>query len=282
VTSGPEYIQEYLDRDTDRIGLHLYPEPEGVPDAPVVVIWPAMGVPAGYYARFADALRRAGLAVVVAELRGSGTSTPRPSRASRYGYADLVADVGAVQQSLKSRLDGRRRILLGHSLGGQVALLHVALAEDPMADGLVMVATGLPYWRSYSSVVWRHAIRSFASGVWAVTALLGVWPGWGFGGRQARGVIRDWTHIVHTGRFPTINGADPEEAVRAVRIPVLAVSVDGDRHTPHHTLDLMCDKLAAAPVQAGGTVLPVSYRSVREPVPSPSAPGTRWSPLGSA
>jgi predicted alpha/beta hydrolase len=247
--SRPKYRQEYLDRGSDRIGLHVYPEPDGGSDTPVVVLWPAMGVPARYYGPFAAALRRAQLAVVVAELRGTGTSTPRPTRASRYGYADLVTDVGAVQESLKSRLDGRRRILLGHSLGGQITLLHLALAADPMADGLVMVATGVPYWRSYPRPVQRHALRSFASGVSAVTSLLGVWPGWGFGGRQARGVIRDWAHIVRTGRFPVIDRVDPEDALRAVRTPVLAVSVDGDWHTPHHTLDLMCDKLTAAPVR---------------------------------
>ncbi|HEX6967676.1 MAG TPA: alpha/beta fold hydrolase [Micromonosporaceae bacterium] len=248
MTNAPDYAQDHLDRGTDRIGLHIYPEPDCSPNAPVVVIWPAMGVPAGYYTRFATALRKAGLAVVVAELRGTGTSTPHPSRASRYGYAELVSDVAAVQESLKPRLDGRRRILLGHSLGGQLTLLHTALAENPMVDGLVLVATGLPYWRSYPGSLRRHGLRCFTSVLSTVTETLGVWPGWGFGGRQPRGVIRDWAHIIRTGRFPVIDGVDPEPALRAVRVPVLAVDVEGDWHTPAHTLDLMCRPLSAAPL----------------------------------
>lgn len=248
MTGSLKYSQEYLDRGTDRVGLHIYPEPEHVTEAPVIVLWPAMGVPAGYYTRFAAALRRAGFAVVVADLRGTGTSTPRPSRTSRYGYADLVSDVGAVQEALKPRIDGRRRLLLGHSLGGQVALLHSALAEDPMTDGLVLVATGVPHWRSYRGL-FGPGILTFAAGISGASALLGVWPGWGFGGRQARPVIRDWARIVRTGRFPVINGLDPEEVLRSLAIPILAVSIEGDRHTPRHTLDLMCAKLAAAPVE---------------------------------
>lgn len=245
--TSPEFVQEYLDRGTDRIGLQVYAEPDGATKAPVVVIWPAMGVPAGYYRPFAAALRDSGVVVVVAELRGTGTSRPRPSRSSRYGYAELVSDVAAVQEYLHRRFDGRRRLLLGHSLGGHLALLHVALAEQPMTDGLVLVATGAPYWRSYPVPV-RYGLRSFVGAIAGTTALLGFWPGWGFGGRQARGVIRDWAHLSRTGRFPFIDGVAPERALQAVRTPVLAVSVEGDWHTPPHTLDLICSRLTETPL----------------------------------
>ena len=139
-----EYVQEFVQVDGARIGVQVYPEPAGVRGAPVVVIWPAMGVRARYYRPFAAALRDAGLAVIVADLRGTGESTPRPSRACRYGYAELAADVGAVLDALKPRLDGRRTVLLGHSLGGQAAVLHLALHGEPGVDGLALVAVGLP------------------------------------------------------------------------------------------------------------------------------------------
>jgi len=247
VNLTPGHTQEFIDRGTDRIGLQVYPVPDGVVDPPVVVIWPAMGVPGGYYRRFAAALRRAGLAVVVADLRGTGTSAPPPGRSSRYGYAELVADVGAVQRSLKSRLGGRKQILLGHSLGGQLALLHLALTEHTV-DGLALVAVGLPYWRAYPGRL-RYLALPFTQGINATTAVLGTWPGWGFGGRQARGVIRDWAFTARTGRFPVLNGIDAEAAVGALRTPVLAVSLDDDRYVPGETLDHLCGKLTAAPVR---------------------------------
>ncbi|GAB3985053.1 alpha/beta fold hydrolase [Plantactinospora veratri] len=243
----PSYQESFVDRDGDRIALRSYPDPAGAPDAPVVLVWPAMGVRASYYAPFAAALRDAGLAVVVADLRGTGASTPAPSRASRYGYAELAGDVGAVLESLKPRLDGRKRILLGHSLGGQAALLHLALEPTTQVDGLALVAVGLPYWRAYPGR--RLAILAGTQFIHGCAATLGSWPGWGFGGRQARGVIRDWAHTARTGRFPRLDGVDVEAAVREVRAPVLAVSVDHDQYSPHETLDYLCDKLVAAPIR---------------------------------
>ncbi|MFC0509115.1 alpha/beta fold hydrolase [Micromonospora costi] len=241
-----EYAQEYVDVDGDRLGVQVYPDPDR-PGAPVVVIWPAMGVRARYYRPLAAALRAEGLAVAVADLRGTGASTPAPSRRSRYGYAELAGDVGAVQEALKPRLDGRTRVLLGHSLGGQAALLHLALHGSDTVDGLALVAVGLPYWRAYPGRR-GYGVLPYTQGIAATAALLRVWPGWGFGGRQARGVIRDWAYTARTGRFPHLDGVDTEAAVRAVRTPVLAVSVDDDQYTPHPTMDHLCAKLAAAPV----------------------------------
>ncbi|MEU5908168.1 alpha/beta fold hydrolase [Micromonospora sp. NPDC047467] len=247
MNGDPEYAQEFIEVDGARIGVQIYPEPDGPEGAPVVVIWPAMGVRARYYRPFAAELRAAGLAVVVADLRGTGTSTPAPSRADRYGYTELAGDVGAVLAALKPRLDGRTRLLLGHSLGGQAALLHLALDGGDAVDGLALIAVGIPYWRSYPGPR-GFGVLPYTQGIAATAALLGVWPGWGFGGRQARGVIRDWAHTARTGRFPRLDGTDTEAAVRAVRTPVLAISVDDDQYTPHETVDHLCAKLAAAPV----------------------------------
>ncbi len=119
------YAQEYLDRGTDRLGLHVYPDPGAgrarrgdlAGDGHAGPVLPAVRAELG----------GAGLAVVVVDLRGTGSSTPAPSRSSRYGYAELAGDVGAVLDALKPRLDGRRRYLLGHSLGGQACALHLAL-----------------------------------------------------------------------------------------------------------------------------------------------------------
>jgi predicted alpha/beta hydrolase len=231
-------VPDYLDRGTDRLALHAYPDPGG----PVALLLPAMGVPARYYRAFAEHLHDQGLAVVVADLRGTGDSTPRPSRRSRYGYADLVDDVGAARDTLPQ---GRTTILVGHSLGGQVALLY--LARDAGVDGLALVATGLPYFRAYPRGMRARVLR-LTQGVGALTALLRVWPGWGFGGRQARGVILDWGYTARHGRYPRLRGWDAEAALRSVRTPVLAITVEGDTYTPADTTDHLVAKLAAAPV----------------------------------
>jgi predicted alpha/beta hydrolase len=244
-----EYEQQYLDRGSDRLGLHIYPSADGTPDdAPAVVIWPAMGTPARFYRHFAARLGAAGLVVVVVDLRGTGTSTPVPSRSSRYGYADIASDVGAVLDHLKPRLDGRRRYLLGHSLGGQACALHLGLHGDTEVDGLILVAVGLPYYGAYPGTR-KWGVLGYTQWISATAAALRVWPGWGFGGRQARGVIRDWGYTARHGRFPRLDGTDAEAALTAVRTPVLAISVDRDQFTPPGTLDHLCRKLTAAPIE---------------------------------
>lgn len=237
--------QESVERGTDRIALQVYPSPEDA--ATLAVLFPAMGVPARYYRTFAGDLVAAGLSVAVADLRGTGASTPGPSRSSRYGLADLVEDVDAVLAHLKDRRIGRRTILIGHSLGGQACALHLAAEPGSDVAGLALLAVGVPYWRSYPARR-RLAVLAQTQVLGAASALLGVWPGWGFGGRQARGVIRDWAHTARTGRYPAMRGVDMEAALARVTTPVLAVDMAGDQYTPPGTLDRLTGKLSAAPV----------------------------------
>jgi predicted alpha/beta hydrolase len=238
----------YVDRGPDRVALHV---DDGDPTGPLAVIWPAMGVPARYYRPFVAELTAAGVGAVVVDLRGTGASTPRASRRSRYGYGELAGDVGAVLDALGPRLDGRRVVLVGHSLGGQACVLHLALAGTARVHGLVLVAVGLPWYRLYPG---RRAatVLAFTQGIVGVAAALRYWPGWGFGGRQAYGVMRDWGYTARHGRFPRLgarSGPDVEAALATIRTPVLAVSVDHDQFTPAPTTDHLVAKLRAAPVE---------------------------------
>jgi predicted alpha/beta hydrolase len=242
-----QYAQEHVDRGNDRLGVHVYPYADDADT--IAVVWPAMGAPARYYAPFATQLAEAGLAVAVADLRGTGSSTPPPSRASRYGFAELTEDVDAVLDALKPRRDGRRTILVGHSLGGQLCALHLAvrhaLGEPSGVDGAALVAVALPYWRTYPGSR-RLVVLPYIQGIGLTAATLGVWPGWGFGGRQAAGVIRDWAFTSRTGRYPRLDGVDVDAALARVETPILAVDVEGDSLTPASTMDYLAGKLPVA------------------------------------
>lgn len=234
-------MQLLVDRGSDQIAVSLYEQAEG---DTLVIIFTAMGVPAGYYERFAVALNAAGFGAAVADLRGTGASRPRPSRASRYGYDELTGDVGAVLEALAPHRDGRRTILLGHSLGGQLCLMHLARSADDV-DGVILLAVGVPYWRTYGRQ--RLGVLGFVAGIDACSAVLRVWPGWGFGGRQARGVMRDWAYSGRHGVFPPHLGV--EEKLRDIAVPVLAISVDNDQYTPPATIDRFAGKLTSAQVR---------------------------------
>jgi predicted alpha/beta hydrolase len=245
-------MQLTIDRGGDQLNVTVHPAAEM--DAPLVVIMPAMGVPGGYYGRLAPAFHQAGLSLAIADLRGNGASTPKPSRASRYGYDELTDDVAAVLDALRAQQPGRRTVLLGHSLGGQISLLHLARATargavDPDFAGLALIAVGLPYWRDYPARV-RLGVLGYTQAINLVSAALRFWPGWTFGGRQARGVIRDWAYTARTGGFPAALGPEATgSGLAAIRTPVLAISVDHDQYTPPATTDQLVAMLPGAKVR---------------------------------
>src|SRR5690606_10191189 len=108
---------------------------------------PAMGIEARYYAGFAGALRRLGLNAATLELRGLGTSNVRPSRKVDFGYGTILErDLPPALALLRERFPGAPLFLLGHSLGGQLLALHLAVHPDGV-EGLVLIASGTPHYK---------------------------------------------------------------------------------------------------------------------------------------
>ncbi|MEV6970705.1 alpha/beta fold hydrolase [Hamadaea sp. NPDC051192] len=236
-------MQLFLDRDGDRLSVSVSPAAD--PDAPFFVVFPAMGVPARYYGQLVARLTADGCGVAVADLRGTGDSRPRATRASRYAMTDLADDVGAVLAATAELRAGRRTFLFAHSLGGHASVIHLTRnAPEHPVDGLILIASGLPLWRLFGAR--SLGVLGFANGIRAISALLGHWPGWGFGGRQSRGVIQDWAHTARRGEFaPRLGVAD---RLGDITVPVLAISVDTDQYTPPPTIELLVGKLTGTTV----------------------------------
>ncbi|MEY2229811.1 MULTISPECIES: alpha/beta fold hydrolase [Streptomyces] len=247
-------------------------EPAGVARA-VVLIWPAMAVGASYYAPLCAELARLGIASVSADLRGQGESGPRSGRASRQGYDELAArDWPRVVAAVRERFGADVPLyLLGHSIGGQISALYTA-REPKGVDGLVFVAAGSVDFRGFRGA---GALRVLLSTQLAasIARLWGYFPGHrlGFGGRQPARLIRDWARIARTGRFEPA-GADLvyADALAAVRLPVLAVSVAGDALAPPTAVDRLCAVLPACTVE----------RWHYEPEPGVRVDHVRWARHG--
>src|SRR5579872_7210420 len=103
-----------------------------------ILFMPAMGTPARAYDRFGAALAARGVGVVLGDHRGTGSSALRASRKVDFGYAEMLErDWPALVAILASRFPRARAIVGGHSLGGQLAMLHVARAGGPEDVALV-------------------------------------------------------------------------------------------------------------------------------------------------
>jgi predicted alpha/beta hydrolase len=212
------------------------PDQHGDASRGVLVFVPALGAPARVYGRFATMLAEHGFGVMVVELRGVGRSTAVASRQQDWGYADLVDDeVAGAVKAARERWPGRRLWLGGHSLGGHLALLHQARHALAAADGLLLIASGTPYWRRYPGLM-AWGTRFFGRIVhWSCRAF-GYFPGHrlGFGGRQPASLMLDWAAFLETGR-PMARGWPDErwrEVLRDLQRPTLALHVAGDRYAP--------------------------------------------------
>jgi predicted alpha/beta hydrolase len=211
------------------------------PAAPVALIVPAMGMPSSYYHRFGEALAAAGVHCSLMELRGHEAEGGRiPGRGYDFGYVDLVDDVAHAVEATRKILPHAPVVLLGHSMGGQVALMYAALHPGELA-GIALVASSTPHWRT-----WAPWILPLSQVFAAVGAVLGHFPGQHvrFAGRESRGLIRDWARLARTGRFPA-----GEEGLASVRHPVLAISVERDWLGPARSVDALVEKVPAADVE---------------------------------
>jgi predicted alpha/beta hydrolase len=164
---------------------------------------PAMGIPARHYLPLAEALAAHGMAVVVHEWRGIGSSNRRAGRTCNWSYRELLLDdLPAGMNVLRERWPQATCWLGGHSLGGQLGSLYASLHPAEFA-GLLLVASGSPYWRRFRHgwlIGVAYALAPLLAG------LLGYLPGRriGFGGNEARGVIADWARTGRTGRYAVV------------------------------------------------------------------------------
>jgi predicted alpha/beta hydrolase len=219
----------YLDGMTNELALYE----AASADAPVLLIFPALGVRASYYSGLAEAFQAAGWHVCVADYRGTGKTSVRASRRVDFGYETLLEDATEVWSALRKRHPDSPRYLLGHSLGGQIGSL-LAARQPNLLDGLILLASCLVDWRGWPKgkrTRTRLAVNLFP----LIARIWGYFPGktLGFGGREARTLMQDWGHSGRTGRYE-LSGSlmDDEAALAKLKQKTLAITLAGDGFCP--------------------------------------------------
>ncbi|GAA3219217.1 alpha/beta hydrolase [Pseudonocardia petroleophila] len=113
--------------------------PEGEPTG-VLLVCHGLGEHSGRYTSVEDALVPDGWAVYGLDHRGHGRSTGRRAHLDRY--SDWLTDFDAFRLHVAARHPGLPLFLLGHSMGGQIALAY-ALDHGAGLAGLVLSAPAL-------------------------------------------------------------------------------------------------------------------------------------------
>ena len=213
-----------------------------------LLVVPAMGVNAWAYTKFAQLLAQAGITTLVMELRGGESSSVQPRKGVDFGYAELLDDVKQHVDELKARAGGPVH-LLGHSLGGQMGVVGLSRWYEPGAK-LIVIAAGTVHHEAYAGLerVGVFVGTQFAQGL---ARALGVYPGHrlGFGGKQGKSLIVEWSNAARTGHFVSTRDGSLEQQLDVLAPEVLAIHVQGDTMAPRRTTELLVGKLTKANVK---------------------------------
>ncbi|WP_344197993.1 alpha/beta fold hydrolase [Aeromicrobium alkaliterrae] len=169
---------------------------------PIVLISPAMAIGSRYYGPLVTSFGRHGWDARALARRGFEQDLPRASRRADWSYADEIADLGEAVRAARAEQADRPVIVLGHSLGGQIAagLSLTSSDADDRPDAFVGIGTSTPFFRRYP-----HAgIPVLAAGAmaWPLTLAFGYLPKPAFGAPGARTLMREWGRWAVTGRPP--------------------------------------------------------------------------------
>jgi alpha-beta hydrolase superfamily lysophospholipase len=129
-------------RFTGARGVEIYWQgrlPAGEPTGVLLVVH-GLGEHSGRYGNVEDAVLPDGWAVYGLDHRGHGRSGGRRTHLVRYD--DWLADLDAFRRQVVARHDGLPVVMLGHSMGGQIALAY-ALEHQDTLSGLVLSAPAL-------------------------------------------------------------------------------------------------------------------------------------------
>ncbi len=210
-------------------------------------------------------LLAAGVAVLWFDQRGHGQSGPTPTQGGCWDYDDLVADAGTVAGYLRARLPGCKRVAIGHSLFGHVALAYQAQAARAaglppgsgpegaaaLYDGLVLIAGNV--WLRCLEPSWLRFLAKRAS--YAALLLLSRPLGYlpvrrlGLGTADESGhYLRQMGGWVRSGDWTDRTGRSYLEALGSVRVPILSIAGAGDRLMAVPDCQLALLRRSAGPV----------------------------------
>ena len=187
-------------------------------------------------AGFAQACAANGWRTIAFDFRGHGEST-LPKGAPEWGYDDFVRlDLPAVVDCARARGEGKPVVVVGHSLGGHVALAAQGTGKMA-ADGIVAIAANLWIRQFERSRVRWAAKLALARMMHESVSRVGRLPArqLRFGSDDASGrYVRDLLRFMREDSWKSDDGRDDYlTSLARVVIPVCAVSSEGDRMMCH-------------------------------------------------
>jgi acylglycerol lipase len=218
--------------------------PEEAPRA-VVVIAHGAGEHSGRYAHVADRLVSEGYAVYAPDHRGHGHSEGRRAQIDRIDK--VVADLDALIALAASEHEATPVVLLGHSMGGAIALAYTMLHQARLSA--LMLSGPLAALEAASPPV-----RIAANVLSALTPNLGVLAVDSSLVSRDPAVVAAYVNdpLVHHGKLPARTIAELAKAiesfpegVRSITIPTLIMYGTADALCPPAGSKMLAERIAA-------------------------------------
>jgi pimeloyl-ACP methyl ester carboxylesterase len=187
-------------------------------------------------AGFARTLSDRGWRTIAFDFRGHGDSGKSASSGADWSYDDLVnRDLPAVTLGARARAKGRRVIVVGHSLGGHVAMAAQATGAIDV-DGIALVASNVWLPETEGSLVRRAMKLAIARAIEETRVRRGFFPARALrlgSDDEASSYMASLWRIAR-GFWGSDDGRlDYWDEARAVRIPTFALASDGDAINAH-------------------------------------------------
>ena len=118
--------------------------PEGNPKG-CIQINSGTGIPKEFYQNFAIYCAESGYAAITFDYRGIGESSPKRLRGFKATNTDWgQLDISGVFNWCNSHFPDSRKIVFGHSMGGQLIGM---MNNGKKIDEIIMITAGIGYWR---------------------------------------------------------------------------------------------------------------------------------------
>ncbi|MBH0776518.1 alpha/beta hydrolase family protein [Nocardia bovistercoris] len=236
-------------RTSDEVVFTVRFLPAETPDAPVVLIIPAMAMKARNYLALAKALHAQGLSVATCDLRAHGEAAPALGEHTDFGYREMLEiDMPALVGAVRERFPSAPLYLFGHSLGGQLALLFAA-AEPERVAGVITIGTGTVFWYAFGPRRWFEAISQI-QWIGMVARVKGHWPGGVLiPAPMPGGVMIDWSvHSLTSYYRPRGSKRRYNALLSRMTLPVLPISLSDDVLGPKSNVDFLVSRMPKARV----------------------------------
>ena len=204
----------------------------------IAVISSATAVPRAFYANFATALAARGYQVVTYDYRGIGGSRPPSLRGFTARARDwALKDMQGVVDWARGQ-SPRRLVLVGHSMGGQVAGL---LEDASNIDAMVTFSSQSGHWRLQGGAQKASVAFHVHVTIPVLSSVFGYMPWSRLGSAEdlPMGVALEWAHWCRQRDYLLGETSLPLARYDQFRAPVLAYSFDDDPWGTARSVDAM-------------------------------------------